>query len=338
MLDLSTYSGATRVYFVVGDPIAQVKSPAGVTALLRESGVDGICVPAHVAPADLATWVAATTTMRNCDGIIVTVPHKFSARALCRSVTPQAGSIGAVNVMRRDDSGEWFGDMCDGAGYVAGLRKAGCEPQGKRALLVGAGGAGSAIAHALVDAGVAALALHETDAERREDLARKLRAYGPVEPQVGTSDPTGFDLVINATPMGMKQGDPFPVQVERLSTATFVGDVVTAPEVPPLIEAARARGCGTMTGKGMFEAVRDRMVAFYLQGDRLAPVPRGSAAPATRKGQPGNRKSRPGNPAAVSPSSCTAATAPAWSRPGISARVRGPSCRPRTSPDRPGSE
>jgi shikimate dehydrogenase len=265
MFDLGTYSGATRVFYVVGDPIAQVKSPAGVTGLLRERGLDGICVPAHVAPADLAAWVATTTAMRNCDGIIVTVPHKFAALALCADATPRAKSIGGVNVMRRDHDGRWFGDHCDGDGYVAGLRKAGCEPKGKCALLVGAGGAGSAIAHALVDAGVAALALHEADTARREELARKLRAYGPVAPEVGSADPSGFDLVINATPMGMKPADPLPIDAGRLSPSTFVGDVVTVPEVPPLIEVARAKGCATMTGRGMFEAVRDRMVAFYLE-------------------------------------------------------------------------
>ncbi len=167
--------------------------------------------------------------------------------------------------MRRDADGRWFGDHCDGDGFVAGLRQAGCEPRGKRVLLVGAGGAGSAIAHALVDAGVAKLALHEADIARREDLARKLRAYGPVEPQVGSADPTGYELVINATPLGMKPGDALPIAVDKLAPSTFVGDVVTVPEVPPLIEVARAKGCGTMTGKGMFEAVRDRMVGFYLE-------------------------------------------------------------------------
>jgi shikimate dehydrogenase len=262
---LDTFSGATRVIYIVGDPIAQVKSPAGVTAMLRERGADAIVVPAHVAPADLAAWVTSTMLMRNVDGIIVTVPHKFAALALCRRTTPQAASIGAVNVMRRDASGGWFGDMCDGAGYVAGLRKAGCEPKGRRALLVGAGGAGSAIAHALVDAGVVSLALHEADTTRRGDLIRKLVAYGPLQPTIGSSDASGFDLVINATPMGMKPGDPLPVQVDTLAPGTFVGDVVTVPAVPPLMAAARARGCATMTGTGMFEAVRDRIVDFYFE-------------------------------------------------------------------------
>lgn len=265
MLDLSSYSGATRVIYVVGDPIAQVKSPYGVTDLLRRRGADAIVVPAHVVPADLAAWVVATQAMRNCDGIIVTVPHKFAALALCSSATPQARSIGAVNVMRREPGGGWHADMCDGAGFVAGLRAAGCEPRGLRALLVGAGGAGSAIAHALVDAGVASLALHDADPQRREQLARKLSAYGGVAPAPGSDSAQGYDLVINATPMGMRATDPLPIRVEHLAPGTFVGDVVTMPLVPPLIEQARARGCRTMTGAAMFEAVRDRMVDFLLE-------------------------------------------------------------------------
>jgi shikimate dehydrogenase len=260
-----TYSGATRVIFIVGDPIAQVKSPHGVTEALRERKADSIVVPAHVKPADIDAFFALVERMDNVDGIIVTVPHKFDAARLAAHLTPRARSIGAANVVRRGADGRWEADMCDGEGYVAGLRKAGCEPRGKRALLVGAGGAGSAIAHALVDAGVVSLALHEADVARRDTLAAKLRAYGAVVPTVGSADPNGFNLVINATPMGMKPGDPLPVDASKLSKDTFVGDVVTMPPVPPLIEMARARGCGTMTGAGMFKAVRDRMVQFYLE-------------------------------------------------------------------------
>ena len=273
MLDLSNYSGATRVIYVVGDPISQVKSPFGVTELLRQRSVDSIVVPAHVVAADLAAWLAAMQTMRNCDGIIVTVPHKFAALGSCRHATAQAQSIGAVNVMRREPGGGWYGDMCDGTGYVAGLRHSGCEPRGLRALLVGAGGAGSAIAHALVDAGVASLALHDADAQRRDDLARKLRAYGGAALETGSDSPKGYDLVINATPMGMRAGDPLPMRVDLLASSTFVGDVVTMPAVPPLIARARAVGCRTMTGATMFEAVRDRMVDFLLESPpRTAPT------------------------------------------------------------------
>ncbi len=264
-MNIEGYSGATRVVFIVGDPIAQVKSPHGVTEALRERKADAIVVPAHVRPADIDAFFALAERMPNVDGIIVTVPHKFDAARLCAHVTPRARSIGAANVVRRGTDGRWQGDMCDGEGYVAGLRKAGCELKGQRALLVGAGGAGSAIAHALVDAGVAALALHDADVQRREALAAKLRAYGTLVPSVGSTDPSGFDVVINATPMGMKASDPLPVDVRKFSRETFVGNVVTVPAVPPMIEAARAAGCGTMTGAGMFEAVRDRMVDFFLE-------------------------------------------------------------------------
>jgi shikimate dehydrogenase len=264
-----SYSGATRVLYIVGDPIAQVKSPHGITAALRDRGADAIVVPAQVRPADLGLFVELARRQVNCDGVIVTVPHKFDAAALCEGLTPRARSIGAVNVMRRTPQGGWWGDMCDGEGYVAGLRRAGCEPRGRRALLIGAGGAGSAIAHALVDARVASLDLHDHDATRRDGLVAKLRAYGPVAPGLGTPDPAGHDLVLNASPAGMRPDDPLPVEVTRLAAGTFVGDVVTVPAETALLTAARARGLSTMSGIGMFDAVSERIVDFYL-GDGTA--------------------------------------------------------------------
>lgn len=262
---IDTYSGATRVIFIAGDPIAQVKAPAFATRTLRERGADAIVVPAHVLAQDLAAFMATVARMPNVDGVIATVPHKFAIAGLCHAVTPRAASIGAVNVVRHDAEGRWFGDMCDGEGYVVGLRKAGCEPAGRRALLVGAGGAGSAIAHALVDAGVHALAVHDVDASRRDALMARLDAYSALKPRIGSADPSGFDLVINATPMGMKASDPLPVDADAIDATAFVGDVVTLPAVPPLIEIARSRGLATMTGMGMFEAVRDCLVDFYLE-------------------------------------------------------------------------
>jgi shikimate dehydrogenase len=264
---LDSYSGATRVIFIAGHPIAQVKAPAGVTRLLRARGADTIVVPAHLLPGDLAGFLAVVERMPNVDGVIATVPHKFALHAACSGMTPAARSIGAVNVARRAPGGGWYGDMCDGSAYVTGLLKLGFDPRGTRALLVGAGGAGSAIAHALVDAGVAALTLHDTDAVRRDALLDKLRGYSPLAPAGGCADPTGYDLVINATPMGMQAGDPLPVDVRKLQAATFVGDVITLPVVSPLLEAARGIGCRTMTGIDMFDAVGERIADFYLNVD-----------------------------------------------------------------------
>ena len=128
-MNLDDYSGATRVIFIVGDPIAQVKSPYGVTEAMRAHGAEVIVVPAHVKPADIDAFFALTERMPNVDGIIVTVPHKFDAARLSPHVTARARSIGAANVVRRAADGTWEADMCDGEGYVAGLRQAGCEPK-----------------------------------------------------------------------------------------------------------------------------------------------------------------------------------------------------------------
>lgn len=258
-------SGATRVHFIVGDPIAQVKSPLGVSQAFAQRGMNAMVMPAHVAPADLAAWLAGVSLAQNVDGIIVTVPHKFACSALCATTSERSAFLGAVNTMRRNTDGSWHGDMFDGLGYVAALRDRGCEPQGRRALLVGAGGAGSAIAQALVMAGVAALDIHDGDIARRDALVRRLAGLERCPVGVGSSDPAGYGLVINASPAGMREGDPLPVDAERLQADAFVGCVITEPAVTPLIAAARARGLGTATGADMFARVRDLMVDFLAQ-------------------------------------------------------------------------
>jgi shikimate dehydrogenase len=83
----------------------------------------------------------------------------------------------------------------------------------------------------------------------------------------GSTDATGYDIVINATPMGMKEGDPYPADVTKFDAAMFVGCVITAPAISPLISAARAQGCATVTGADMFARVRDLMVEFLLNRD-----------------------------------------------------------------------
>ncbi|WP_233806350.1 shikimate dehydrogenase family protein [Paraburkholderia sp. HP33-1] len=260
-------SGATRVYFIVGDPIAQVRSPSGVTAALRAAGRDALVVPAHVAPADLPAFFAGIAAMRNVDGVIITVPHKFSAASYCATLAEAAAFLGAVNTLRRNADGSWHGGMFDGTGFVAALVAAGCELQGKRALLVGAGGAGSAIGHALIQRGVGSLDVRDNDAERTGSLSARLNALGRGEARgVGAElDLSRYDVVVNASLLGMRAGDPLPIDVARLPATTFVGDVVTKPPLTPLIEAARAHGCPTVTGTQMFERVCDRMVEFFLE-------------------------------------------------------------------------
>lgn len=256
--------GATRLVPIFGDPIAQVKAPAGLTAEFARRGRNTMVVPFHVTPDHFGGVVASLGPIQNVDGFIATVPHKFAACAQCTTLSPRAEFLGVANVVRRNGDGSWHGDMLDGLGYVRGLASAGCDLAGRRALLVGAGGAGSAIALALLDNGVAALAVHDTDPAKRDALIARLANVHSGKVSAGTASPIGFDLVINATPRGMLSDDPLPVEADRIEQTCFVGDVITVPEVTPLLQIARAKGCGTLTGVGMFESSIALMADFFL--------------------------------------------------------------------------
>jgi shikimate dehydrogenase len=260
----SPLSGETLVVPIVGDPIAQVKSPDGITRAFAARHRNAVVVPLQIAGADFDAMIAGLTPSGSVGGIIATVPHKFGLALHCATLTDRARFLGSVNVARRNADGTWHGDQVDGAAYVAAIRATGGEPSGRRVLQVGAGGAGSAIALALLEAGATELALHDADPNRRDALAGRLQERFGARVRVGSDDPTGFDIIAHATPMGMRAGDPYPVDVQRLKPETFVADVVTKPAVPPLVEAARRIGCGTSTGADMFAAVTDLIVDFLL--------------------------------------------------------------------------
>lgn len=260
-----TVDGATRLYPIIGDPIAQVKSPAGMTASFVAAGRNAVVVPIHTAPADVDDFIATCTRTKNVDGIIVTIPHKFAALAHCATASDRARITGSINVLRRNPDGSWHGENFDGLGMLGGIRSQGGDPAGKRALLVGAGGAGMAIAQALLDAGVASLAIHDVDTARRDHLVARMREHYGDRATAGSDDPTGFELVVNATPMGMRPEHPFPVQVDKLSPDAFVGCVITAPAVSPWVAAARARGCKGSVGIDMYQAEQGLMTAFFLE-------------------------------------------------------------------------
>jgi shikimate dehydrogenase len=247
-------NGETRVHLILGDPVGQTKSPSGLTAAFAARGVNAICVPVHVTPAHFDAFVVAAQRALNIDGLVVTIPHKFAALRHCSQASGRAKFLGAANVLWRVAADRWRGDMTDGAAMVAALQRAGCDPAGRRALVVGAGGAGSAVALALLDAGVAALTVTDVDLKRRNGLIDRLAPKTPLIVLGGSSDPAGCDLVVNATPAGMHPTDPLPVDPARLPSTAVVADLITRPAMTPLLQAARDRGCMVVTGEDMFAA------------------------------------------------------------------------------------
>ncbi|CAL74883.1 putative Shikimate dehydrogenase [Bradyrhizobium sp. ORS 278] len=257
-------TGATRLHIIIGDPIAQVRAPAGVSEAFADRESDAILVAVQVASADLADFLATMTRVKNLDGIVATIPHKFACYRACVTATERAHFIGAVNLMRRGANGRWHGDMVDGLGFVGAAKAAGFDPAGVRALQIGAGGAGSAIALALIDAGVRELAIHDSDAGRRDALIARLNERGKGRAVVGSTDADGFDMVANASPAGMQSSDPLPIDMATVSPSAYCGCVITKPEVSPFIAAARELGCLTATGIDMYRALERVMVDFLL--------------------------------------------------------------------------
>jgi shikimate dehydrogenase len=261
---LERLNGETRLFPIIGDPIIYVKSPERLTSGFATRGHNGICVPMQVPEGDLDIVMHGLTRIRNIDGLLVTMPHKFAAYTYCATSSERSRLLNVVSVMRRNADSSWHGDMLDGLAFVQAQKDQGAQPEGARVLLVGAGGAGSAIAISLLESGVRELIIHDTNAARLAELMELVADLGRSRITAGPPDPTGCDMVCNATPMGMAEGDPLPVAADLLAPSMFVGDVIAGHGETPLLAAARAAGCKTANGDQMVEAAQEMMLDFML--------------------------------------------------------------------------
>ena len=260
---MSNITGSTRIFGILADPIHHVKAPQGINRLLDERHVDGVMVPIHVSVDGLEGLVQGLRRMHNLGGFVVTVPHKTAMPALCDELTPAAARIGAVNIVRRTPEGRLVGGMLDGDGFVAGLRSEGIEPAGRSAYLAGAGGAASAIAFALAQAGVTRLTIaNRTPAKAAELIDRIALDFPDLKMVLGTDDPSGHDVVVNATSLGLRAGDPLPLNVECLAAWQTVAEIIMQPAETPLLVAAREKGCRIHFGAPMLACQVELMAAF----------------------------------------------------------------------------
>jgi shikimate dehydrogenase len=261
-------SGETRLYAIIGDPIAQVGSPAAFNSAFRSLGAKAVLVPVHVAAERLEDLLRGLRAIRNLDGIIATVPHKMAVASFLDRVEANGRRVGAINAIRveKDGNGDvsWIGDNFDGVGCTRGLAKAGHTLKGRDILIVGAGGAGRAVAHALADADPSRIRVCDVDGGRRDDLAQSLRMHHPaLAVETGPPDPVAFDIVVNCTPLGMRDSDPLPLDPSRIRPGSLVVDVVLRPTPSPLLAAAEARGCATQTGRAMLEGQIEAILGFF---------------------------------------------------------------------------
>lgn len=255
-------SGKTTLIAHIGYPTESFKAPMIYNPWFDSKGIDAVVIPFGVKAEDYVEAMRSIRKFTNLRGALVTMPHKVTTMALLDEVTPTAMIAGACNAVLVRPDGSLLGDQFDGAGFVRGVERKGQTLVGRRVLVSGNGGVGSAIAASLAAAGVAEMALFDTYTASSEALAERLREHYPqLVVTTGSNDPAGFDVVVNATPLGMNEGDPLPFDVARIAPSTFVGEVVMKQAITPLLAAAQAKGCRTQVGTDMlFE-----MIPAYLE-------------------------------------------------------------------------
>ncbi len=255
--------GNTVVLGIIGDPIAQVKAPLPLTRLLQARGINAVLVPMHVESGNVASLLNALHAVHNIAGIVVTVPHKQRAAGLSIDLSRAAREAQAVNVIRRTAEG-WQGELLDGAGFLAGLVRNGVDVEGHSVGLAGAGGAGNAIALALAAAGAASVDVHDVDEAKRAALVERLRALGHVAGNWDAASPR--DLVVNATPAGMRESDPLPIALSAIRPGHVVADVIMEPATTQLLARAQELGARIVHGRHMMNEQLEAMADFFFGG------------------------------------------------------------------------
>ena len=245
-------SGKTTLIAHLGYPTFAFKAPLIYNPWFDKNDIDAVVVPMGVKPEEYREFFPLLFKMSNIRGALVTMPHKVTTTELVDELTTIAQVAGASNAVLLREDGSLLGDQFDGAGFARGVARKGFDVTGKRALVVGNGGVGSPIAASLVADGLAEIGLYDPNIKASEALAERLNQHYPaVKVTVGSKDPDGFDLVANATPLGMKDGDPLPVDVDRIAPGTFVADVVMKQTITPFLQAALDKGCPIQIGTDM---------------------------------------------------------------------------------------
>jgi shikimate dehydrogenase len=257
-------TGTTRLYAIIGDPVAHVRTPMSFNAYFAEQEIDAVCLPFHIGRDDLARGWQGLKAVLNLDGFIVTAPHKQQAARLCDTLVDDGRHVGVVNTVRREPDGSYRGTLLDGRGFVAGLRSQGHDPSGARIYIAGAGGAGNALAFALAASGASAITIHNRTRSKAADLVERVRrAYPVIEVSLGTADASGHDIAVNATSLGLEPNDPLSFDLATVPLQALVAEVIMMPKMTPLLRAAEARGHRIHYGTLMLDGQLNEMMEFF---------------------------------------------------------------------------
>ncbi|WP_336159825.1 shikimate dehydrogenase family protein [Amycolatopsis sp. VC5-11] len=257
-------SGTTTLVAHLGYPTHTFKSPLVCNPWFEKNGIDAVVVPMGIKAEDYPHFFRSVFTLTNLRGALITMPHKVTTMGLVDEISPAAAIAGATNAVLRREDGSLLAGQFDGAGFVRSMQRKGFDPSGRRALVVGNGGVGSSIAASLAGLGVAEIGLFDPRAAASEALSQRIGMHCPdVKVVTGARDPDGYDLIVNATPLGMQDDDPLPVDVDRLAPGSYVGDVVLKTDITPFLRAAREKGCPIQVGSDMLSELIPACLEFF---------------------------------------------------------------------------
>ena len=244
-------SGAADVYFIVGDPVEQVKAPETFNAIFAHLGIDAVLVPICVAPDRLGEFVNAVFKAPNVKGLWVTIPHKAPIAALLDRCTDLGALAGAVNAVRREPDGTLTGALFDGEGFAASLEFFGVRWSDRRVLVVGAGGGAAAIGASLAmgDKAVSRLDFYDPVPGKAAEVAHRIQGASRALVGVASNSvPTGYDLVVHASPLGLHADDALPLDVALMEKDATLVDILMKNQPTPVVRAAHARGLAAYPG------------------------------------------------------------------------------------------
>lgn len=265
---LSTINGATEVYLILGDPVEQVRAPESFNLIFATLGINAVLVPVHLPVAHVQNFVRAAFSARNIKGLLLTIPHKSLVMDMLDECSELGRLAGAVNAVRCDAQGRLVGELFDGEGLVESLNGFNIAYTARRVLILGAGGGAAAIAASLVSpaskvskGAAAEVALYDPTPGKAQALAERLASAAQARViAVDSNDPARFDVIVNASPLGLYASDSMPCDVSRMAPHAALVDILMKNQPTPVVRAARSRGLVAHPG---FEMMI-RQGALYL--------------------------------------------------------------------------
>ena len=263
-------SGTTKIFGCIAHPTDHVRAPSIFNPEFQAKGQDAVMIPIDIEPDKIKDGIDGLRAMPNFIGAAVTIPHKMTIASLCDELSDVAKITGAVNAIRFE-KGKLKGENFDGAGFVAGLYGEGHHIDGQRCLIIGAGGAARAIAYSLCGEPIAHLDIYNRTTEKASALVQAVLAEKPDAQIDVVSDlhEENYDMVINATSLGLKVTDSLPCDPDKLPESALVCDIIMVPEQTALLRAASARGLKCHYGRHMLD-YQKALISSFIGADDVA--------------------------------------------------------------------